>query len=145
MKKAWIYLENGTLLEGISFGADGSVVAEVAVDRSMIGAQEALADPLLASRALLFMMPEIGNTGANDEDASEVNASAVLVASYQDRYSNFRAKESLGSYLCKHGVLGVSHIDIKAINDALQKNPSLKAVISTTINDKTALQELLEA
>jgi len=87
MKSVWLYLENGV--------------------------QEIASDPSYAGQFITFTMPEIGNVGINDEDMESPKAfcKGVIVRQYQDRYSNFRAQDSLASMLKKYNVLGICDID----------------------------------
>ncbi|MBQ7082514.1 MAG: carbamoyl phosphate synthase small subunit, partial [Oscillospiraceae bacterium] len=44
-KRAWLVLADGTVLEGVSFGAEGTVIGEVVFTTGMAGYQEVLTDP----------------------------------------------------------------------------------------------------
>ena len=44
-KKAWLVLADGTVLEGISFGAQGPAIGEIVFTTGMTGYQEVLTDP----------------------------------------------------------------------------------------------------
>ena len=44
-KKAWLVLADGTVLEGISFGAQGTAIGEIVFTTGMTGYQEVLTDP----------------------------------------------------------------------------------------------------
>ena len=45
MKKAYLYLENGQVLEGRSFGAVGTAMGELVFTTGMTGCVESLTDP----------------------------------------------------------------------------------------------------
>ena len=45
MKKAYLYLENGQVLEGHSFGAAGTAMGELVFTTGMTGCVESLTDP----------------------------------------------------------------------------------------------------
>ena len=51
MKKAILLLEDGFMLEGISFGAEGEALGEVVFNTSMTGYQEILNDPSYRGRS----------------------------------------------------------------------------------------------
>ena len=72
MKKAWLYLENGTFLEVNSFGADTTTVGEIVFNTSMSGYQEIMSDPSYAGQIINFTFPHIGNVGTNKEDYSQI-------------------------------------------------------------------------
>jgi carbamoyl-phosphate synthase small subunit len=147
MKKAWIYLENGTFLEASSFGAEGTSVGEIVFNTSMSGYQEIMSDPSYAGQFVTFTMPEIGNVGVNDEDmeSGSAHAKGMLVRKYQERYSNFRAQGSLADLLEKYGVMGICNVDTRFLTKMLRSEGSMMMVASTQISDREELAKVLEA
>jgi len=145
LKKAWIYLENGTFLEASSFGADKTEVGEIVFNTSMSGYQEIMSDPSYAGQFVTFTMPEIGNVGVNDEDMESLAAHAkgMIVRRYQDRYSNFRAQDSLANFLKKFNVMGLCDIDTRYLTKMLRKEGAMMMIASTEISDKEELKKLL--
>jgi len=146
VKKAWIYLENGTFLEANSFGASKTEVGEIVFNTSMSGYQEIMSDPSYAGQFVTFTMPEIGNVGVNDEDMESLAAHAkgMIVRKYQERYSNFRAQDSLSDFLKKFDVMGICDIDTRFLTKMLRSEGAMKMVASTEISDKEALKKILE-
>ena len=146
MKKAWIYLENGTFLEANSFGADDTSVGEIVFNTSMSGYQEIMSDPSYAGQFVTFTMPEIGNTGVNDQDmeSKSAHAKGMIVRKYQKRYSNFRADESLEAFLVKHNVMGICDLDTRYLTKMLRSEGAMMMVASTKISDKDELKKILE-
>ena len=80
-KKAHLVLEDGTVFEGESFGAEGSSFGEVVFDTSMTGYQEMLTDPSFAGQLLTLTYPLVGNYGINprDNESGQVQARALVV------------------------------------------------------------------
>jgi len=146
MKTAWIYLENGTYFEAMSFGADTTAVGEIVFNTSMSGYQEIATDPSYAGQFVTFTMPEIGNVGANPEDmeSTAAHAKGIIVRQYQPRYSNFRAEESLDALLKRHGVMGICDIDTRYLTKMLRSEGAMMMVASTEISDKAELKKVLE-
>ena len=146
LKKAWIYLENGTFLEAKSFGGDDTSVGEIVFNTSMSGYQEIMSDPSYAGQFVTFTMPEIGNVGVNDEDMESTNAHAkgMIVRKYQSRYSNFRADGSLEEFLIKHNVMGICDIDTRYLTKMLRCEGAMMMVASTQISNKDELKKILE-
>lgn len=146
MKTAWIYLENGTYLEAMSFGAETTAVGEIVFNTSMSGYQEITTDPSYAGQFVTFTMPEIGNVGANAEDmeSTAAHAKGIIVRQYQPRYSNFRAEESLDALLKRHGVMGICDIDTRYLTKMLRSEGAMMMVASTEISDKAELKKVLE-
>ncbi|MBU1927726.1 glutamine-hydrolyzing carbamoyl-phosphate synthase small subunit [bacterium] len=147
MKKAWIYLENGTYLEANSFGAEGTSVGEIVFNTSMSGYQEIMSDPSYAGQFVTFTMPEIGNVGVNDEDmeSKKAHAKGMLVRKYQGRYSNFRAEASLSDFLEKHNIMGICNIDTRFLTKMIRSEGAMMMVASSTISEKAELKKILES
>ena len=146
LKKAWIYLENGTFLEASSFGADKTEVGEIVFNTSMTGYQEIMSDPSYAGQFVTFTMPEIGNVGVNDEDMESLAAHAkgMIVRKYHERYSNFRAQTSLSEFLKKYNVMGICDIDTRYLTKMLRSEGAMMMIASTEISDKDELKKILE-
>ncbi len=145
-KKIWLYLENGTFLEASSFGASGTKVGEIVFNTSMSGYQEIMSDASYAGQFVVFTMPEIGNVGcnSNDMESKSVYASGMIVRNYQERYSNFRAEQSLGAFLNDFDSFGICDIDTRYLTKMLRDEGAQMMIASTEISDKEALKALLE-
>ena len=145
-KKIWLYLENGTFLEAHSFGSSGTKVGEIVFNTSMSGYQEIMSDASYAGQFVVFTMPEIGNVGCNDDDmeSQSIYASGMIVRNYQERYSNFRAKESLGEFLSHHDSFGICDIDTRYLTKLLRDEGAQMMIASTEVSDKDELKALLE-
>jgi carbamoyl-phosphate synthase small subunit len=147
MKKVWLYLENGVYLEANSFGAEGTSVGEIIFNTSFSGYQEIISDPSCAGQFITFTMPEIGNVGVNSQDmeSNAAHAKGVIVRKYQKRYSNFRAEESLESFLQKYNLIGICDIDTRYLTTIIREEGSMMMVASTKISDKNELKRILES
>ncbi len=146
MRKAWIYLENGTFLEAKSFGADTTSVGELVFNTSMSGYQEIISDPSYAGQFVTFTAPEIGNVGVNRDDMESccAHAKGVIVRKYQHRYSNFRAEGALNTFLQEHGVMGICDIDTRYLTKMLRSEGAMMMIASSQISDKDELRAILE-
>lgn len=147
MEKAYLYFENDLFIEANSFGGEGSECGEIVFNTSMTGYQEILSDPSYAGQFITFTMPEIGIVGTNNHDI-ESNlpyAKGIIVRKYNDFYSNFRANKSLSEYLKEHNVLGITNIDTRYITEMIRDNGAMMLAVSTSINSKDGLKELLES
>ena len=146
LKKAWIYLENGTFLEAKSFGADETTVGEIVFNTSMSGYQEIMSDPSYAGQFVTFTAPEIGNVGVNAEDmeSSSAHAKGMIVRKYQPRYSSFRAEGSLDAFLVEHNIMGICDIDTRYLTKMVRSEGAMMMVASSKISDKDELKKILE-
>ncbi|WP_104639307.1 glutamine-hydrolyzing carbamoyl-phosphate synthase small subunit [Helicobacter bizzozeronii] len=143
---ARILFENGILLEAQSFGAPGVVVGEAVFNTAMSGYEEVISDPSYSGQFVIFSVPEIGVVGVNGQDCQSQHnfCAGVVVRHYPTRYSNFRAKQSLGAFLNQHGVLGISGVDTRALVGMLRDEGAMQAIISTQDLDRHELQTLLD-
>ena len=147
LKNAWIYLANGMYFTAKSFGAEGTSVGELVFNTSLAGYQEIITDPSYAGQFVCFTMPEIGIVGANAKDMESrgIFAKGILCRHYNADFSNFRADESLDTFLKSHNAMGICEIDTRFLTITLRENGAMMMVASTEVSDKNALKEILAA
>ncbi len=145
LKPIWIYLENGTYMEAVSFGAEGTAVGEIVFNTSMTGYQEIVTDPSYAGQFVTFTMPEIGNVGCNSEDMESKAAwcKGIIVREYQAEPSNFRSEEPLHELLKRFGVLGICSIETRFLTKMLREEGSMMMIASTEVSSKDELADML--
>ena len=109
MKKAYLYLANGQVLEGQSFGASGTAIGELVFTTSMIGCNKTLTDPTYYGQLVLFTFPSVGNCGliTADFESEGVHAFGCVMRELCDTPSNFRMEGTLGAYLQKADIPGI--------------------------------------
>ena len=66
-KPALLALEDGSVFQGLAFGADATVAGECVFNTSMTGYQEILTDPSYFGQIVTMTAVQIGNYGVNDE------------------------------------------------------------------------------
>jgi carbamoyl-phosphate synthase small subunit len=132
---ALLVLADGTVLEGMGFGATGHAVGEVCFNTAMTGYQEILTDPSYAGQIITFTFPHIGNVGANDEDIETVNLAAtpgargVILHSAITNPSNYRSQRHLDHWLKARGIIGLAGIDTRALTSLIRTKGMPNAVI----------------
>ncbi|DAB34527.1 MAG TPA: carbamoyl phosphate synthase small subunit [Sulfurospirillum sp. UBA12182] len=146
MKPIWIYLENGTFLEGKSFGYEGTKVGEIVFNTSMSGYQEIMSDPSYAGQFVVFTMPEIGivGTNADDMESSAVHASGMFIRNLNEKSSNFRATSTLREFLIKHESLGICDIDTRYLTKMIRDTGPKMMIASSEVSSKEELKSMLE-
>ena len=146
LKPVYLYLENGIYLEAKSFGAETTLTGEIVFNTSITGYQEIVSDPSYAGQFVTFTTPEIGNVGVNAQDMESFGAYAkgVIVRSFQERYSNFRAERGLDELLKEFNVMGICDIDTRYLTKVLRSEGSMMMIASTEISDIDELKALLE-
>jgi carbamoyl-phosphate synthase small subunit len=131
-RNAFLILEDGRTFRGDGFGAPGLALGEVVFNTAMTGYQEVLTDPSYAGQVVALTYPHIGNYGVNDDDVESrgIFLSALVVRSYEDFYSNWRATASLGAYLERYGVPGLSGIDTRALTRHIREAGAMRGAVA---------------
>ncbi len=130
-KNAYLALEDGTVFEGVSFGAPADREGELVFNTGLTGYQEILSDPSYAGQFVTMTYPEIGNTGINSADMESrgLFANGFIVHEYNEP-SNWRSEESLSSILKRLGIPGIAGIDTRALTLMLRSSGTMKGYIS---------------
>jgi carbamoyl-phosphate synthase small subunit len=129
---ALLVLEDGRAFRGESYGAVGETFGEAVFCTGMTGYQETLTDPSYHRQVVVQTAPHIGNTGMNDEDPE---SDRIWVAGYVVREparapSSWRARRTLDQELARHGVVGISGIDTRALTRHLRELGAMRVGIS---------------
>ncbi|MGD9126350.1 MAG: glutamine-hydrolyzing carbamoyl-phosphate synthase small subunit [Planctomycetia bacterium] len=138
---AKLALEDGTVMTGTAFGAEGEVEGEVCFNTSMTGYQEILTDPSYRGQIVTMTYPEIGNYGLNSEDIESRRPflSGFIVRQRSRITSNFRSEEDLDTYFKRYNLLGIEGIDTRALVRRLRNEGSMRGVLSTVDLDDASL------
>ena len=130
---ALLALEDGRTFTCRSFTGPGEATGEVVFNTGMTGYQEVLTDPSYRGQMVVMTYPLIGNYGVNPEDveSGRIQVAAFIIKEYQAYPSNFRATATLADYLTRYGILGVEHLDTRAITRHIRNAGAMRAIIST--------------
>ncbi|HEY8563392.1 MAG TPA: glutamine-hydrolyzing carbamoyl-phosphate synthase small subunit [Pyrinomonadaceae bacterium] len=145
-KKAILVLEDGRTFRGASFGAEGETFGEMVFNTSMSGYQEILTDPSYAGQIVCMTYPLIGNYGVNEEDTESRRpwVEGFVVREASRVASNWRSTETLDSYLKRHKIVGIEHIDTRALVRHIRDKGAMRAAISTVdLDEKSLLEKVL--
>ena len=128
---AYLVLEDGTIFQGCSIGAQGSTVGEVVFNTSMTGYQEILTDPSYRKQIVTLTYPHIGNVGVNSEDweSELVHAAGLVIRDSSMIHSNWRSQQSLEDYLKQHNIVAIADIDTRSLTRRLREKGALSGVI----------------
>ena len=141
MSKAILRLSDGSTFVGTSFGYEGSVSGEVVFNTAMSGYPESLTDPSYAGQLMVLTYPLIGNYGvppftmennglATFMESDHIYASAIIVSEYSGEYSHWNAQESLGDWLRREHIPGITGIDTRALTKLLREHGVMMGTIS---------------
>jgi carbamoyl-phosphate synthase small subunit len=120
---AILVLEDGTVFEGVSVGANGLSVGEVVFNTAMTGYQEVLTDPSYARQLVTLTYPHIGNTGCTDQDdeAANIWASGLIVRDVPRRPSSWRSQVALPQWLRDRNIVAIAGIDTRRLTRLLRE------------------------
>jgi carbamoyl-phosphate synthase small subunit len=142
MSSALLALEDGSIWRGQSFGAPLTANGEVCFNTSMTGYQEILTDPSYKGQIVTMTYPLIGNTGINtlDLESYQPHVSGLIVRELSPLVSSWRSEETLGSYLGRHNIPGLTGVDTRSLTLRLRTQGSLRGVLtSEKISDAAAI------
>jgi carbamoyl-phosphate synthase small subunit len=130
---AVLALEDGTVFHGRSIGAKGNTTGEVVFNTAMTGYQEILTDPSYCRQIVTLTYPHIGNTGVNPEDleSTAVYAAGLVIRDLPAIASNWRASESLESFLQRGKIVAIADIDTRKLTRILREKGALAGCIMT--------------
>ena len=136
--KAILALEDGRLFEGRAFGASGTTTGEICFNTSMTGYQEVITDPSYRGQIVAMTYPQIGNYGVTPEDAESAgpHVRGFVIGELSPVASNWRSRQSLGDYFTEHGVLGIEHVDTRALTKHLRSLGAMRACLTTELSSE---------
>lgn len=135
-RPALLALEDGTMWEGVAFGALGDATGEIVFNTSLTGYQEILTDPSYHGQVVTFTTPHIGNYGTTPEDdeSGRVWAAGLVVRSLSPVVSNWRARQSLPDYLAERGIVGITEVDTRALVRHIRQQGVMRCAISSRVD-----------
>jgi carbamoyl-phosphate synthase small subunit len=126
---ALLALEDGTIFDGVAFGAPVAAGGDLVVNTSQTGYQEVCTDPSYAGQVVVMTYPLIGNYGrllADDQSTRPwlrglvvANATAAVLEDAQQ----------LARLLRDHAIPAIAGVDTRALARHLRSNGSLRGVI----------------
>ncbi len=143
---AWLFLEDGTLYKGKSFGAKGTAGGELCFNTGMTGYQEVFTDPSYAGQVLIMNNAYVGNYGVKDEDveSDSVKIRGLICKNISDRYSRMIASGSLQDYLTENKIVAIHDLDTRALVQHIRSKGVMNCIISTELNEPSELKKALE-
>jgi len=143
-KKAILVLEDGSVHEGSSFGAETTAYGEVVFDTSMTGYQEMLTDPSFAGQILVPTYPLIGNYGINEADfeSRQIQARGLAVREHCTQPSHWQSTRTLHEFLLAYGIPGINGIDTRALTRHLRSEGAMMGILTSEMTAEEALREL---
>ena len=131
--RAFLILEDGTVFQGKSIGAEREMISEIVFNTSMAGYLEVLTDPSYAGQAVCMTYPLIGNYGicTDDMESEKPWLDGFIVRELSRRPSNFRMDMSIQDFLIKYNIPGIEGIDTRALTRLLRNKGTMNGMITT--------------
>jgi carbamoyl-phosphate synthase small subunit len=134
-KRVKVLLEDGTELQGKSFGSETSVSGEVVFNTAMTGYPESLTDPSYKGQILVLTYPLIGNYGVPGNEtenglpkffeSDRIHISGLIVSDYSFEHSHWNAKMSLSEWLKGQNIPGIFGIDTRSLTKRLREKGTM--------------------
>ena len=141
-QKAWLILEDGTVVEGAHFGASGTGYGELVFNTGMTGYQESLTDPSYHGQVLMFTYPMVGNYGISPKDweSARVWPRAVVVREWCAQPSHRDSTMTLDELLRQQNVPGITGVDTRALTLKTREKGCLRCFVT---DDQAAVPSLV--
>ena len=142
--RAILVLEDGTVYEGLSFGAESDAIGEAVFNTSMIGYQEMLTDPSYAGQIVIPTYPLIGNYGINEQDieSARIQVRGFAVREECAQPSHYMNDKTLHDYLAESGITGITGLDTRAITRKLRSFGVMMGMITSSKTPQQALEDI---
>ncbi len=143
-KRAILVLEDGSVYQGYSFGAEADTHGEVVFNTSMTGYQEMLTDPSYAVQIVVPTYPLIGNYGTSEQDceSNKIQVRGFVVREECLKPNHYLNRQTLHEYLAESGIAGIQGVDTRAITRKLRSVGVMMGIITGAKTAEQALAEL---
>ena len=143
MDKAILALEDGTVFEGVSAGAQAECYGEVVFNTAITGYQEVFTDPSYSGQIVVLTYPHIGNYGTTPEDSESARPfiEGLVVREFSQVASNWRSKEHASDFLSKARIPVIAEIDTRRLVRRLRSSGVMRGVVSSIETDPAKLVE----
>ena len=139
IRRAVLALADGTVLEGVGFGASAKIGGEVVFNTGIVGYPESITDPSYHGQILCQTYPLIGNYGVDPAhfESERPQIAGYVVSELCGRPSHATSVKTLDDWLRENGVPGISGIDTRALTKKLRVHgvmPGLLAAADSPLN-----------
>jgi len=141
LETAILALEDGTIFEGVSYGAPVQRTGEVVFNTAITGYQEIFTDPSYCGQIVVLTYPQIGNYGSNvfDSEAGAPHIEGLVVREISPVASNWRSDDRAEHFLAKHGIPVIAEVDTRKLVRLLRDRGAMRGVIGVGETDPEKL------
>lgn len=132
--KKFLVLADGSVFEGVGFGADRDAVGELVFTTGVCGYIETLTDPSYYGQIVMQTFPQIGNYGVIREDFEGKPALfGYVTREYCDAPSNFRCGGTLDAFLRESGIPAICGVDTREITRRIRESGTMNAAMCSEV------------
>jgi carbamoyl-phosphate synthase small subunit len=141
-------LADGSVHEGIGFGASARIGGEVVFNTGIVGYPESITDPSYHGQILCQTYPLIGNYGVNPAsfESDRPRIAGYIVSEFCDKPSHATSAKTLNDWLREYGVPGIAGVDTRDLTKKLRVHgvmPGLLVVSDGPLNSRRFRAEAL--
>ena len=145
--EGYLILSDGTIYQGISFGAETDQITEgeVVFNTGLTGFQELLTDPSYCGQIVTLTYPLVGNYGINtvDNESDRIQVKALVVRGAAHKPNHWQLAMSLPEFLKSQHIIGLEGIDTRALTRKIRNHGTMNGVICTGFRSEEELQVLV--
>lgn len=143
--KAALLLQDGTVFYGTSYGHIGTTTGEICFNTGMTGYQEVFTDPSYFGQVLIMNNVHTGNYGINESEveSNHITISGLIGRNLEEKYSRYKATDSLYNYLLQNKVVGISNIDTRALVVHIREKGAMNCILSSETDNIEELSKQL--
>ncbi len=139
IKRAYLVLADGSVHEGIGFGACAKAQGEVVFNTGVTGYVESITDPSYRGQILCQAYPLIGNYGVSPSgfESERPWLSGYVVSEACAEPSHAGSRKSLDAWLAENGIPGIAGVDTRELVKKLRVHgvmPGLLVVTEGPVN-----------
>ncbi len=118
-----LILEDGSVFEGQSFGAEVPRAGETVFSTGMVGYPEGITDPSYQGQILILTYPLIGNYGVPESafwESDSIKVTGLIVSNYIDTPSHLQSKRTLAQWLKDESIPALEIKDTRFLTQKLR-------------------------
>ena len=128
--KAYLILEDGSVFEGTSIGANKDTISEAVFNTSMTGCEGLLFDPSFTGQALVMTYPLAGHIYfSSDNTCEKIWPDGIILRNISDY--KIDGKNTLNDFLKIHDIPGIADIDTRALAKLIRDKGTMNCLITT--------------
>jgi len=131
-RRGTLVLADGTMFEGMSFGATKGIAGEVVFCTGMVGYPEAITDASYSGQLLIMTYPLIGNYGVPENELWEderIRISGLIVSNYIDTPFHTQSVMTLGEWLRDEGIPALEINDTRRLAQHIRAHGTMPGKI----------------